>query len=228
VTLRSFASAVLLAAALACGNPRADSLRAEIEQARKERVDAKAVEKAKRETTDADAALSASRSELEQARQDFSKLESDRQRAREELAAAGSRNGSLRALIDEVGRRAQERSAKGQDLDAQIAAAKARAGWVRDQAAVLAREIRPEDPAWATTRRLDSLADFVTRVAGEYPDDAVAADLARAPIRSAEPSTQQARAASEQAARLRDHFASVYELATPAVAAGPPAGDAKP
>ena len=224
----ALAAAVLLAGALACGNERADSLRAEIEQAHKDRVDAKAVEKAKHETADAETALSAGRSQLDAAKQDLAKLESDRDHARDALAAAVARNESVRAKIDEVGKHVQERSEKGQELDAKIAAARARAGWVRDEASVFANEIRPGDPAWASTRRLDALADFAARVSAEYPDDVVSKDVARAPIRATTPSTDQLRAASAQAARLRDHFAATYDLPAPGVAAGAPAQDAKP
>ncbi len=222
-------AAALLAAATACTNERAESLRAEIEKAKKERVEVAVVEKAQQETAQIEAALAASRGALEQARADVAKLESDRDQARAALAAEVTRNQRLQAEIGEVAQRAQERAARGQELEAKIARAQARASWVRDQAAVLAREIRPDDPAWATARRIDTLGEFVARVAQEYPDDPVLAVLARARIQPEKtPTPDQARAAAQQAAQLRDRFASVYELPPPAVAATAPASDAKP
>ena len=216
--------------ALACTNERAESLRAEIEKAKKERVEVTVVEKAKQESAEAEAALAASRTALEQARADEAKLETERDGQRGALAAEVARNERLRAEIEAIAQRAQAQAARGQDLDAEIAKVKARASWVRDQADVLAREIRPEDPAWATARRLEALREFVAGVASEYPDDPLVADLARAPIRAvlAPPTPDQARAAAEQAAKLRDRFAAVFDLAPPGVAASAPAQEAKP
>jgi uncharacterized protein (DUF3084 family) len=222
-------AAILLAASTACTNERAESLRAEIEKAKKERVEVAVVEKAKQETAEAEAGLAASRTAFEQVRADAAKLEADRDHAREALAAEVARNQKLQAEIGDVAQRAQERAARGQELDAKIARIQARASSVRDQAAVFAREIRAEDPGWATARRIDALDEFVARVAQEYPDDPAIAELARTPVPAEKrPTPEQARAAAVQAARLRDRFASVYELPPPAVATSAPAGEAKP
>jgi len=217
VTAR-LAAALFLLVAVSCTNEKAESLRAEIEKLRKERVEKGTVEKARQESAEAEALLASSRKALEQARSDLEKQQAELDKARAEMAAEVSRNAELQAQIADTARRAQEQAAQGQELDAKIARAKARAGWVRDQAAVLAREIRPEDPSWATARRLQSLSEFVEKVRAEFPDDPVVAEIARGVGGAADPTPDRARAAAEKAARLRDRFAAVYELPPPSVA----------
>jgi chromosome segregation ATPase len=209
----------LLLLAAGCPNEKADALRAEIAKLKDERVETSAIEKAKQETKEAEAQLAATLTQLEDANTEFAKREAERDQTRAAIDAELARNERLRGEIDAVARRAQERAARGQELDAQIAAVRDRATWVRDQAAVLARELRAEDVAWASKRRLDSLAEFSERVAKEYADDPVAADVARQPIRADEPTPEQVRAGAAQAARLRDRFATVYELPSREVAA---------
>jgi hypothetical protein len=208
-----------LVIAVACTNERAESLRAEVEKLKKERVDKTLVEKAKQEAADAEGLLASSRKALEQARSDFEKQQAELEQARAALAAEVSRNAQLQTEIAEATRRAQEQATEGQDLDAKIARAKAGARWVRDQAAVLAREIRPEDPSWATARRLQSLAEFLERVRTAYPDDPVVAEVARGLGSALDATPDHARAAAEQASRVRDRFTTVYELPPPSVAA---------
>ena len=195
-----------------CANQEADALRAEIAKLHDERVDTAVVAKAKQEAVDAEAAIEASRVARGEAQAAFAKLEALRDATRAAIAAETARNEKLRGMIDAVAQRAQQRAARGQALDAEIARVRERAAFVRDQAAVLAREIRPEDAAWASKRRLDALAEFAERVAKEYADDPTLADLAHAVVRAEQPDADQVRAAAEQAARLRDRFAAVYEL----------------
>ena len=225
---RLAAAVALFLAASACTNERAESLRAEIEKAKKERVEVATIEKAKAETAAAETALAASRMALEQARADGAKAESERDQLRAALAAEVARNDRLRSEIEAVARRAQEQAAHGQELDASIDRRRARATWVRDQAATFAREIRPGDPDWATARRLDALREFVAGVASEYPDDPVIAELARVQAPAGASLADRARASADEAAKVRDRFAAVYELAPPDVAAGKPQGGATP
>jgi chromosome segregation ATPase len=215
----ALALVALLLLAAGCPNEKADALRAEIAKLKDERVESSAVEKAKQEAAEAESALAALATQVEDARTELAKREAERDQTKAAIDAELARNARLRGEIDAVARRAQERAARGQELDAQIAAVRERATWVRDQAAVLARELRPDDAAWASKRRLDSLAEFSERVAKEYADDPVAAAIAEQPIRSEKPSPDEVRAGAEQAARLRDRFASVYELPSPDVAA---------
>jgi chromosome segregation ATPase len=215
----ALALTALLLLAAGCPNEKADALRAEIAKLTEERVEASTIEKAKQEAAEAEAALAATLTQLEDANTEFAKREAERDQTRAAIDAEIARNARLRGEIDAVAGRAQDRAAYGQELDAQIAAVRERATWVRDQAAVLARELRPDDVAWASKRRLDSLAEFSERVAKEYADDPVAAEVARRAIRSEAPSAEQVRTGAEQAARLRDRFAAVYQLPSPEVAA---------
>jgi small-conductance mechanosensitive channel len=218
----ALALTALLLLAAGCPNEKADALRAAIAKLKEERVEASTIEKAKQEAAEAEAALAATLTQLEDANTEFAKREAERDQTRAAIDAELARNARLRGEIDAVAGRAQDRAAYGQELDAQIAAVRERATWVRDQAAVLARELRPGDVAWASKRRLDSLAEFSERVAKEYADDPVATGLARQAIRSEAPSAEQVRIGAEQAARLRDRFAAVYELPSPDVAASAP------
>jgi len=216
-TLVLFAALPLLVAG--CANKEADALRAEIAKLKEDRVETTVVEKARQEAVDAESAVEASRVARDEAQAVIAKLEAVRDATRAANDAEIAHNAKVRGQIDAIARRAQQRAARGQELDTQIASVRERATFVRDQAAVLAREIRPEDAAWASKRRLDALAEFAERVAKEYPDDPALADLAHAVVRVEQPDADQVRAAAEQAARLRDRFAAVYELPSPDLAA---------
>lgn len=208
----------LLLLAAGCPNEKADSLRAVIAKLKEERVATAAIEEAKQGAADAEASLASVRAQLEAARLEVGKRETERDHARAAIDAEAARSARLQGEITAVAQRAQQRAAHGQELDAQIAGVRERATWVRDQAAVLARELRPDDVAWASKRRLDALAEFSRRVAQEYADDPVAAGVAQQSIRAETPTADQVRAGAEQAARLRDRFAAVYELPSVAVA----------
>lgn len=208
----------LLLLAAGCPNEKADALRAEIAKLKEERVATTAIDKANQEAADAEASLASVLTQLEAAKLEVGKREGERDQTRAAIDAEGARSARLQSEIGAVGMRAQERATHGQELDMQIATVRERAIWVRDQAAVLARELRPDDVAWASKRRLDAFAEFSERVAKEYADDPVAADVAQQAIRADAPTADQVRAGAEQAGRLRDRFAAVYELPSAEVA----------
>lgn len=211
---------LLLSVALfACKNEREGELRAELARTAEERVEITAIEAARAEADEVAARLDAGRAGLDDARAQVAKAEAERDALRSAFDAAVARSGALQAEVGAVVSRAQEVATRGQRLDEEIERLRARATWARDQAVALAREIRPEDPGWATARRLDALAEFAERIAREYPGDREVVALAREPVRSAEPTPEQARDAASRAERLRDHFARIYELPAPEVAA---------
>jgi len=213
--VKRLALAASLAMAAACTNEKAESLRAEIAKLGKERVEAGTVEKAKHEAADAEAALAASRAAVDQGRAELEKQEAERDRLKQGLAAEVARSERLRGEIDAAIRSTQAATARNQELDTKIGREKRNATAVRDQAAVLAREIRPADPAWATARRLDSLAEFLHRAAEQYPDDPVLKELAGTSIKRALPTADDARKGADLAVRARDRLAGVFELSPP-------------
>jgi DNA repair exonuclease SbcCD ATPase subunit len=217
------ASVLLVPALAACRNERAESLQAELAKLKDERVETASIDKARQEADAEQAALTARKSDLEAARAELASAEAERDAARKAIDAESARNAALQAQNAEIVHGAQAAAARGQELDTDLGRVRARAAAVRDQAAVLAREIRPEDPAWATSRRLAALAEFSERLAKEYPGDPDVVALARAPIRAEKPTRDEALAASARAAALRDRFEAAYELppAGPSAAAAP-------
>jgi len=215
------ACALLAIVPLGCRNERAEALQAELAKLKEERVETAAVEKARADADAEASAIAAARSELEAVRTDLAAREAERDRLRGAIEAEAQRAEHLQAEIAAVGARAIAAAQRGQELDADLARVRTRAAWAHDQADVLAREIRPGDPAWATARRLGALADFAGRLAQEYPGDPTVVAIAHEAVRAEQPTRAQAEAAAAQAAALRDRFASVYELEPPAVAAAP-------
>jgi chromosome segregation ATPase len=213
----------------ACANKQAEALRAEIARLRKDRVEKGAVEKEQQEAARAGQALEAVQKTLADARQALAEAQAQRDQAKADYDAAVARNAALRAQIEAVAVRARAAAERGRELDAKITTARSQATWVRDEAAVLAREIRPTDPAWATERRLDTLAQFLDQAARLYPGDPVLAELARTRIERKQPTAADARQGSELAARLRDRMAFVYDLDAPgAEARAQPTEEKKP
>jgi DNA repair exonuclease SbcCD ATPase subunit len=196
-----------------CTNERAEALRKEIAELHESRVERSAIEAAHREREEAEARLASLRADLEAEREALSGLETEGERLRAALAAEGARNEHVRNRIEEVAEQARQTAARGQELDRRIGQIRQEAGWVCEQADVLARELRPDDPTWATARRLDTLLKFLKDVAERYPDDPVVAELAAEPIDVEQPGPGAAEAGSETARRLRDRFSNVYELA---------------
>jgi len=208
--------AVLAAVLSACVNEREVALVAEIAKLKEERVEKTVVEKGREETAAAEAALAATKVEVEEINEEVARRDAERDEIKKAFEAASARNGALVGAIEAVASRAQETAARGQQLDGEVARARAGADFVRSQADLLAREIRPDDPRWATERRLASLADFVQRVAKEHPGDPLLSELAATSI---EPKSATPETASALAARLRDRFVYVYALEPPDVAA---------
>ncbi|HME71555.1 MAG TPA: hypothetical protein VKM54_17040 [Myxococcota bacterium] len=213
------AAAVLLCVFLAgCEPDRVAEINAEIEKLTAERVEASVVSAAHSEAEAAEHRLAETRGALDQLREEAKRL-GDR---RKELEAAVARESELteRARADTATTQQATAAelAETEKKDGEIGLVRASAMGVREQAAVLAREIRPGDPAWATERRVRSVTEFIAKVARNYPDDPVVAELAQ-PEQSADP-VEAAALAAQKAARLRDRFTRVYNLDTPEVAAG--------
>jgi len=217
------AAAIALALALLAGcgsSDRVEQIEAETKKLESERVEASVVTAAQGEADTAEQRLAATKKELELLNAEVQHL-NERKR---QLEAAIAREGELAAQAQTQTAALQQKTAlelaEVDKKDEEIAAKRTRALWVRKQAAVLAREIRPGDPAWATARRVKSLEELVSKVSDEYPDDPVVAELAAQSERSVEDPAQAGALAAARAARLRDRFTRVYDLDTPEVAAG--------
>ncbi|HXK21505.1 MAG TPA: hypothetical protein VMS55_02390 [Myxococcota bacterium] len=211
----------VLGASSGCAPDRAPELRKEIAKLEEERSPTDAVEKAKADADAAEAQLAARNQELEQARAALSGFEADVKRTSAALDEEVQRNQDLRSQIDEAGQRALAASKRSEELVAQIAQERARAGYLRDRAETLAHELRPEDPDWANQRRVLGLSQLLAETVRTYPDDPVLVELAHTHLEASK-KPDVARAAT-LARSLSDRLCGVYALDTSSVATGPPA-----
>lgn len=215
--MRHVAGLLLLLLLAGCGDDRVQALRAEIAQLGEERIEPAMLENARAESE-------AVARELDTLREAHASAQAERDAAAERMASLreraereAARHGVLRDAAAQEVRRSQELAAQLADVMRAVTAAQERAEWARAQAATFARELRPEDPSWATQRRLASLREFARALRLEFPDDPVVAQLA-GELEGELPPLEAAAAA----ARLGERFARVYRLDAPAVAAPPP------
>jgi len=205
-----------------CGPDRVAEINAEMEKLKAERVEASVVNTARSEAEAAEKRLAETKAALAPLEAEGKRLGARKaeleatmtkevelvERARGELAA------TQQATAAEL--------AETERKDGEIAQVQLRAMGVREQAAVLAREIRPGDPLWATERRVKTVREFIAKVARDYPSDPVVAELAQPDGESVADPVEAGALAAQKAARLRDRFTRVYNLDTPEVAAGAP------
>ena len=200
-----------LCAAAACAPDPREALREEVKQLEAARIERSAVDQARGEADAAEAQLAERRREAEAVAAGLAAREAEAKRLTDEYAAETRRNERLRDEIRAGQERGRAASERGAELAAQVEKARARAAWAREQAQVLARELRPGDPDWATQRRLRALAEFAQRLAAEYSDDPTLASLAASLSASPAAGDGAARGA-EVAGRIRDHLSAVYAL----------------
>jgi len=203
-----------------CGSDRLEQIEAETKKLESERVEVSVVTAAKAEADVTEQQLATTRKTLDLVHTETQHLSERKLQLEAAIAKEGDLAGQAQTQTAALEQRTAAELAEVDKKDAEIAAKRTRALWVRKQAAVLAREIQPGDPAWATARRVKSVEEFLAKVASEYPDDPVVADLAAQSDQSVGEPAQAGALAAERAARLRDRFTRVYELDTPEVAAG--------
>jgi chromosome segregation ATPase len=207
---------------LACGDDPRDALTQDIAKLKQDRVESSTVAGAEKEADRAEAALKEETLHQESLRQELAQREAKRDGVRREIETETGQSSSLSAAAAQA--RTREESALGEaaKLDEKVAGIQRRAIVIRDQAAALAREIRPEDAPWATERRIQTLRQLLERVAREFPDDVVLTSLAeRAGAHGSDPN-EDASAFAALAERLRDRLTRVYELPAAAVSAKKP------
>lgn len=203
--------AVLIAAMLASGcgpDARVAPLREEITRLEQERVEPIAVERARDEAESATRDVVVARSELAALRLRLDELVATRDRLAVERAQAEAGVAAARAATTAARQRIEETASRGRALDAELARVRGRAALVREQLSVLARELRDDDPAWATERRRRTLAETLQRAARTWPDDPWLVALAAAPRDEADGAAR----ARDDARRVIAHLETVYEL----------------
>jgi hypothetical protein len=213
---------ILVCAWLAgCGPDRVAEINAEIAKLTAERVEASVVTAARSEADAAEQRLAATQVALEPLRAEGKRLAARKAQLLATVAHEGELTEHARAEIAATQQATAATVAETEKKDGEIVQAQSRAMAVREQAAVLAREIRPGDPPWATERRVKSVTEFLAKVSRDYPDDPIVAELARSGEESTSADSLEAGAlAAEKAARLRDRFTRVYGLDAPEVTAG--------
>ena len=209
-------AAALAISFAACDSERLDSLQAELEKLSQERVETSAVENARKDADEAERELTGLREQLESARHRQGDVDARRQQLEQSIAREGNAALSVRDEIVAVQQETADEVRRAADLQQEIDQAREHARFVRDQARVLAREIRADDPDWATARRVRSANEFVAQAAREYPDDPVLAALAAQPVKvpqgDAAAIARAAAATAQRAARVQSRIARIYEL----------------
>ena len=217
-----------LLCALACTDDRPEKLRAEIAELEEQRMPTDVYERMVAEAAESERALVAFEAELEIEAAQLDELRGEATRLDAALAAEVRRNEEIREAIVASQQALRRAAARRVQLQTEIVRHQARARVVADQANVLARELRPDDPDWALTLRLASLREFLGQVEERHPHDADLAALSATELPS-DPSAA-TRVGADVAARVRDHLREVYGLETAHADsdADPPAGDAPP
>ncbi len=204
----SLLAAVVL---LACGPDPSLELKKDIERLKAERVEARAVEKARAELAEFEPRIDAAHRTNEEKAAALPPLE----RKRDAMKAAAAAERTTIPVLEAEQQRALEAAKDAletaQELDQRIARARARAGWAHDQLGVVLRELRPNDPSWATERRLGTLRELMDRLHKEWSADPVLANAAAELVAVGRPEVPAAKA-REVASRISERFTGIYEL----------------
>jgi hypothetical protein len=223
------AVAILAVAVLACSDPREAELVQELAALQGGRVPKASLERMKEEADAAEVEIDALAPELEAVRGETEA----RQAAVAVLEAAVqreiARNEALNAEIQERQQALQKAAEAQTGLELEIAKQKARAQTFVDQAGVLTRELRPDDPDWAVKLRVRTLGEFLKEVGSAWPRDPVLGEVGRREL-PGDP-REATRLGAELAARVRERVSEVYGLGEPAgqgAAAEPAAVAAEP
>jgi hypothetical protein len=224
---RRAALAVVALAAVACSDPREAELAQELVALQEARTPKRSFELMRAEAEAGAAAVRDFEGQRDALRDEVADAQAARAAVETAYQAEVDRNGVLNRAIEVGQQRLRESAERQAALEQEIALARARAATFKDQAAVLAKELRPEDPDWARTVRIRSLREFLDAVGAAWPRDPVLAEAAK----SALPAdvSEATRLGADLAARIRDRVTEVYGLAPKDAAAGaPPAVASEP
>jgi DNA repair exonuclease SbcCD ATPase subunit len=220
----ALALAALLA--LACSDPREAELAGELATLQESRTPRTSFERMRAEADEGELAVRREEAELEALAGRIEEAGAAASAVEAAFQGEVARNGDLNREIQDAQARLRDATARLAELAQRVAIERGRAQTVRDQASVLVRELRPDDPEWARRLHLQSLEEFLRDVGQAWPRDPVLAPTARQPLPA--DSKEAARVGAELAARIRDRVSEVYALeggearaGTPAVVAGP-------
>jgi chromosome segregation ATPase len=225
--VRRTALAALALAVLACNDPREAELAQELVALQEARTPKRSFELMRAEAEAGAEGVRALEGEVEGLRAQVADAKAATAGVEAAYQGEVDRNGVLNREIEAGQKRLQDAAARQAALEQEIAIARARAETFQDQAAIFAKELRPEDPEWARNLRIRSLREFLDSVGATWPRDPVLAEAAKRPLPS--DATEATRVGAELAARIRDRVAEVYGLeARSGAAAEPPAVAAEP
>jgi hypothetical protein len=202
--------AATAALAAACTDPRVAELAGELTRLQESRTPRASFERMQAEAGAAEASLAGLEAERDALGSSVEAAGAAVAAAEAALASEVARNGALNGAIQGGQQRLQQLAERQAALEQRIASERGRAQAVRDQAHVLARELRAGDPGWARRLRVQTLGEFLREVGRSWPGDAVLAELARRPLPADD--REAALAGAERAAQVRDRVSEVYEL----------------
>jgi hypothetical protein len=217
----------LACAALACSDPREAELTKEIAALEESRTPKASYDVMWREANALGEEVDALGRELEALRPQLAAAQEAATATEAEFAAELARNETLNREIQEGQQRLREAAERQAALEQEITIARGRAATFKDQANVLARELRPEDPDWARRLRIKSVREFLGVVGKTWPGDAVLAEVSGTTL--PDDDLEATRVGASLMGRVRDRVAELYGLdetakenaGTPAVAAEP-------
>ena len=168
--------------ALACSDPREAELVQELAGLQESRVPKASLARMKEEADAAEARDRGARSVArDRARGDRGARGGGRGPRGGDAAGARAEPGpERRDPRGAAGAAAGRRGAGGRR--AEVAKQKARAQTFVDQAGVLTRELRPDDPDWAIALRVRTLGEFLKEVGSAWPRDPVLGEVGRRPL----------------------------------------------
>jgi hypothetical protein len=229
VRRRAALLAALALGAAGCSDPREAELAQELVALKESRVARSSFERMQAEVAAGDAAVATREGELEALGPQLGEAQAAAAALEAALQHEIDRNGALNQEIRDGQERLRQAAERQAALEQQVAIARARAQTFKDQAAALARELRPEDPEWARQLRIQSLREFLGEVRSTWPRDPVLVEAAGRELPADEVAAT--RLGSELAARIRERVAEIYGLvdasasAAPAAVASPPPGE---
>jgi hypothetical protein len=224
--MRRIALLALACAAFACSDPREAELTKEIAALEEARTPKTSYDVMWREANAAGEEVDALERELEALRPSLDAAQASAAAVEAEFAVELARNEALNREIQEGQQRLRDAAARQAALEQELTIARGRATTFKDQATVLARELRPDDPDWARRLRIQSVREFLGVVGDTWPGDPVLAEVSRTPL--PDDDVEATRVGAGLMGRVRDRVTEIYGLKEAAAQAGTPAVAAEP